>query len=277
MLCSRFCLFLFKGWVAIIDASMVAFYWAVVNTWRPRQNGRYFLDDIFKCIFLNEKAWIVIKISLNFVPRVQINNVPALVQIMAWRRPGDTPLSEQMIFFYWRIYASLGLNELRAEKWLLQSTFATHSAPFAIFWDPLVFTNNFLIRLEFLETPFLPLGSYLEFDANKSLQSFDGFDGLILRGIWHFNGHNSVIELMYQCPRGIHLAAHIFHSSRDWCLFIIASRCIRHGSVADCICGSYNGSVADRCTWLVRLCSHQIYTIFVIVYFTILNIFVWYV
>ena len=26
------------------------------NTLKPRQNGRYFADDIFKCIFLNENA-----------------------------------------------------------------------------------------------------------------------------------------------------------------------------------------------------------------------------
>ena len=59
-----------------------------------------------------------------------INNIPALVQIMAWRRPGDKPLSEPMLIksVYRRIYASLGLNELRyiytcakqmrAENWL---------------------------------------------------------------------------------------------------------------------------------------------------------------
>ena len=28
-----------------------------------------------------------------------INNIPALVQIMAWRRPGDKPLSEPMLIF----------------------------------------------------------------------------------------------------------------------------------------------------------------------------------
>ena len=37
------------------------------------------------------------KIPLIFVPKGQINNVPALVQIMAWRRPGDKPLSEPMM------------------------------------------------------------------------------------------------------------------------------------------------------------------------------------
>ena len=67
------------------------------NTLRPRQNERRFADDIFKCIYLNENVWISIKISLNFVPQGPINNIPALVQIMAWRRPGDKPLSEPMV------------------------------------------------------------------------------------------------------------------------------------------------------------------------------------
>ena len=70
---------------------------AIINTLRPRQNGRHFPDDIFKSIFLNENARISFKISLKFVPKVRINNIPALVQIMAWRRPGDKPLSEPMM------------------------------------------------------------------------------------------------------------------------------------------------------------------------------------
>ena len=51
------------------------------NTLRSRQNGCHFADDIFKGIFLNENVQILLKISLWFV--------------------------------YWRIYASLSLNELR--------------------------------------------------------------------------------------------------------------------------------------------------------------------
>ena len=68
-----------------------------LNPLRPRQNGRHFADDIFKCIFLNGNVWISIKISLKFVPKGPINNIPALVQIMAWRRPGDKPLSQPMM------------------------------------------------------------------------------------------------------------------------------------------------------------------------------------
>ena len=68
-----------------------------VNTLRPKQNGRQFADDTFKRISLNENVRISIKISLNFVPYGPINNILALVQIMAWRRAGDKPLSEPML------------------------------------------------------------------------------------------------------------------------------------------------------------------------------------
>ena len=68
-----------------------------VNTLRQGQNGHHFAEDIFKCIFLNENGLISIKISLNFVPKGSINNIPALVQIMAWCQSGDKPLSETMM------------------------------------------------------------------------------------------------------------------------------------------------------------------------------------
>ena len=64
---------------------------------RRRQNGQLFADAIFKCIFLNKNVWIPIKLSLKFVSKGPINNIPALVQIMAWRQPGDKPLSEPMV------------------------------------------------------------------------------------------------------------------------------------------------------------------------------------
>ena len=68
-----------------------------LNTLRPRQDGRHFPDDIFKCIFLNENVLIPIKISLKFVPKGPINNIPALVQIMAWCHSGNKPISEPMM------------------------------------------------------------------------------------------------------------------------------------------------------------------------------------
>ena len=47
------------------------------NTLRPSQNGRRFADDTFKRIFLKENVGISIKISLKFVPKGPINNIPA--------------------------------------------------------------------------------------------------------------------------------------------------------------------------------------------------------
>ena len=70
---------------------------ALFNTLRPRQNGRHFTDDSFKWIFLIQNVWIPTEVSLKFVPKGPINNIPALVQVMAWRLVGAKPLSEPMM------------------------------------------------------------------------------------------------------------------------------------------------------------------------------------
>ena len=67
------------------------------NTLKTRRNEQHFADDIFKGIFFKENVWISIIVSLKFVPKGPIYNIPALVQIMAWRRPGDKPLFETMM------------------------------------------------------------------------------------------------------------------------------------------------------------------------------------
>ena len=48
-------------------------------------------------MLFNENIPISINFSLKFVPKGPINNIPASVQIMAWRRPCDKPLSEPMM------------------------------------------------------------------------------------------------------------------------------------------------------------------------------------
>ena len=103
-------------------------YWSV-NTLRPRQNGRHFADDMFKCIFLNENVWIPIEISLKFVPKGSINNNPALFQIMAWRRPCDKPLSEPMMvssLTHICVTRPQWVNGwCRGNKWLLKAVFSS--------------------------------------------------------------------------------------------------------------------------------------------------------
>ena len=66
--------------------------WRFLRHWQ-----RPFVYHLFNSIFVNENVWLLIKILLKIVPLGQINNIPALIQIMAWRRPGGKPLSEPMM------------------------------------------------------------------------------------------------------------------------------------------------------------------------------------
>ena len=80
---------IFSQWFLMMQLLLYGFN----NTLRPRQNGRHFTDDTFNHIFFNENVRISIKISLKYVPKGPIINIPALVQIMACRRIGGKPLS----------------------------------------------------------------------------------------------------------------------------------------------------------------------------------------
>ena len=108
----------------------------LINTLRPRQNGRRFEDKIFKRIFLNGNLWILHKISLKYVPQGLMDNIAALVQIMAWRQTGGKPyIWTNVGKLYWRRYASVSLNELSVNKktldyWKLQMLFAQWTTKF---------------------------------------------------------------------------------------------------------------------------------------------------
>ena len=67
-----------------------------VITLRPRRNGRHFPNDILKWILLNENLKNSIQILLEFVPKIRIITIQALVLILAWCRPDAKPLSEPM-------------------------------------------------------------------------------------------------------------------------------------------------------------------------------------
>ena len=93
----------------------------LLTHWGRNKMAAIFQTTFFKWIFLNKNVWISINMSLEFVPRGPINNVPTLVQVMAWRRPGDKPLSEPvMVRVPTHIYASLGLNELKKKIFTLR-------------------------------------------------------------------------------------------------------------------------------------------------------------
>ena len=78
------------------------------------KNGWHFADDNLKFIFLNGNNCILIQISLKFVRKGPINNKPALVQRMVWRRTGDKPLSEPVMF--WFTDAHIGFGDLGFER-----------------------------------------------------------------------------------------------------------------------------------------------------------------
>ena len=80
------------------------------HTLRLRQNDRYFSNGVFKCIFLDGNILIKINILLKFVPKGSINNF-----VSAWSAPSH--YLEQWWLVYWGIYASLGLNGLKAALW----------------------------------------------------------------------------------------------------------------------------------------------------------------
>ena len=90
--CNIICHGIREKFLSEVLASVIFF-----NTLRSRRNEQLFADNIFKRIFFNENVWISITISLKFVRKGSNNNIPALVQIMAWRRSGDKQLSEPMM------------------------------------------------------------------------------------------------------------------------------------------------------------------------------------
>ena len=52
---------------------------------------------IFQMHFLDENVRISIKISLKFADEILINVISSVAETMAWRRPGDNPLSQPMM------------------------------------------------------------------------------------------------------------------------------------------------------------------------------------
>ena len=65
---------------------------------------------------MNQKFCILIRISLKFVPKGQIDNKAVLVQVMAWLRTGGKSLPETMLIQCTDIYAALRRDELNGQK-----------------------------------------------------------------------------------------------------------------------------------------------------------------
>ena len=135
-------------------------YMPLVNTLRPRQNGRNFPDNILKWIFLNENAWIPLKLWLKFIPRGLINNIPALVQIMAWRWPGHKPLSEQLmvsllmhICVTWPQWAKWWYTQItiKVRAWMTSFVSKRDARAYRLFLQYLIFiVRMFLCKISYM-------------------------------------------------------------------------------------------------------------------------------
>ena len=127
------------------ESSYVCWFWWYLQTvitvtlilaLRARRNEQHFADDIFKRIFFNENVWISIKISLKFVPKGPINNIPSLVQIMAWHWPGDKPLSEPMMA---RLPTHICVTR---PQWVNETFAQQHYFAYWWFWTSFCSPNN---------------------------------------------------------------------------------------------------------------------------------------
>ena len=58
---------------------MTFLYQNDINSSPHGQNGRHFTYVSFSCIFVNEKIFILIEITLKFVPKGPIDNNPTFV------------------------------------------------------------------------------------------------------------------------------------------------------------------------------------------------------
>ena len=94
-----------------------------LNIWGWRQTGCHFAHNIFKFVFLNEKY------SLKFLPNGPNSNHLLLVQIIAWCRIGDKPLTELIIDNFTDVYVPHSLdyffNKISLIQWccMVESNF----------------------------------------------------------------------------------------------------------------------------------------------------------
>ena len=68
-----------------------------LREWGLNKYGQHFADDIFKCIFLNEKFSVLPWISLKFVSKNVVDDMAVLIQVMAWCLFSTKPLPEPML------------------------------------------------------------------------------------------------------------------------------------------------------------------------------------
>ena len=81
------------------------------NSLRPRLNRCDFADDNFKYIFVNENV-LISNFHLRLFPRIQLTITQHRFGYWLGADQATNHYLSQWVLFYWRVYASLALNEL---------------------------------------------------------------------------------------------------------------------------------------------------------------------
>ena len=97
-----------------------------INASPHAKNDCHFTDNIFKCIFMNEKFCILLKISLKFVPKGPVDSTPVLVQEMARRPTGKKPYNVDNNGIRYSVWVAGQLTHLPMQKMIAisQTTFS---------------------------------------------------------------------------------------------------------------------------------------------------------
>ena len=92
-----------SSWRTCVSSFMMRIRWSTLWSFDHLTHwGRDKMAAISQTIFSSEFSWMKIyefrlRFHWSLFPRFKINNIPALVQIMDWRRSGDKPLSDTMM------------------------------------------------------------------------------------------------------------------------------------------------------------------------------------
>ena len=108
--------------------SQVLFYHGYLSHWVQDKMAAIFQTTISNGFSWTKSSYFDVSFTeVCFVPKDPIDNEPSLVQIMAWRRTGDKPLSEPMMALFTDAYVSLCLNELYNKIKLIEIYIALNS------------------------------------------------------------------------------------------------------------------------------------------------------
>ena len=126
--------------VAIISANgIAAFFWPRCVNYQLQHIEAETKWPLFsrRGFQMHFREWkcISIKISLKFGPKGLINSIPALVQMMVWRRPDDKPLSWPMVVSLLTHICVTRLNEFTAGNIVLQVVHDTRTYSNVNIWQ----------------------------------------------------------------------------------------------------------------------------------------------